>query len=762
MASRICSHSGDLFRQVFPYRTRTKWAFFSLILFLGCCIFFLGCGHSDSLPEVKEVSERPVSTTDSPLLLAQADQDTPKAQAGKAENAPMLEHPFPNASPAPNFGSEVTWLNTAGPLELRDLKGKFVILDFWTYCCINCMHILPELKKLEHAYPESVVVIGVHSAKFEQEKDTESIRNAILRYDIEHPVINDAEMKVWRSFGCNSWPSLRVIDPEGNLVAGHSGEIEFEVLNNFLKRAIPYYRQAGKLNEKPLHFDVEKMRRRETSPLYYPGKVLADAKNDRLFIADSNHDRLVISSLDGQLQAIIGTGQPGLTDGNFETAQFHDPQGMALLGETLYVADTANHAIRKIDLKKQEVKTISGTGEQRRGPWPGVTQSLFGSTAKDGFYAEPKGMELNSPWDLLIHGDYMYIAMAGPHQIWRMDLEETEMGVYAGNGREDITDGPLVPERPYTTGYSSFAQPSGFATDGKWLYIADSEGSSIRAVPFDPEGEADTILGTDQLPGGRLFAFGDIDGKYPDARLQHPLGVAYHDGAIYIADTYNNKIKALDVKTQTVKTLFGSKESGDSDEPPRFFEPAGLDYAEGKLYIADTNNHLIRVIDLETKKVSTLAVEGLKPPKLPAKTPATVAAVESENAEQAQSVAVSVNNEKPELLIDLKLNLPKGFKINDLAPMQVRMEEAGTAGLVDTKRFQPVQRIQIPLDQITVSVPFEKKTGKTEIELTWDYFYCSKGKEGICKVGSATWTIPVELTDGSAEGSLQLTQQVQE
>jgi sugar lactone lactonase YvrE len=202
--------------------------------------------------------------------------------------------------------------------------------------------------------------------------------------------------------------------------------------------------------------------------------------------------------------------------------------------------------------------------------------------------------------------------MAGPHQIWKMPLDESEIGPYAGNGREDISDGRLLPRIPYQRGSSSFAQPSGLAGDKNWLYVADSEGSAIRAVPFDPSKEVETIVGTQ----GSLFTFGDVDGGAGDARLQHALGIVYHEGVLYVADTYNNKIKVIDPKARTSRTLVGTGKPGKTDSPAAFDEPAGISYAAGKLYVADTNNHLIRTVDLKTRVVKTLTIDGLTSPAI--------------------------------------------------------------------------------------------------------------------------------------------------
>jgi sugar lactone lactonase YvrE len=510
-----------------------------------------------------------------------------------------LTPPFPQRLPARPFPQGLPWLNTAHPIDLRELRGKFVLLDFWTLGCINCMHIIPELHKLEKAWPNDLVVIGVHSAKFAREKKTDSIKEAVLRYRIEHPVVNDSDFAIWNSYGVQAWPSLVLIDPEGYAVWGHSGEITFEQVNALLSKAAPFYRAGGMLDGKPIRFDLESAKMAQT-PLRFPGKILADESGGRLLVADSGHNRIVVTRLDGSLLSIIGSGAIGRADGDYAAAEFNTPQGMALDGETLYVADTENHLIRKVDLSKKRVTTIAGTGQQSRDTPP------FGHTQK------PLATALSSPWDLCIHGHDLYIAMAGVHQLWIMKLDGSGIGVYAGNGREDIVDGPVRPVRPSQPGFASFAQPSGLASDGRWLYVADSEGSSIRAVPFDARKGVRTIVGTAHLPSARLFTFGDVDGRGDSVRLQHPLGITYYDGKLYVADTYNNKIKTIDPATGGTQTIVGSETAGRTDDPPAFDQPGGIAAAAGKLYVADTNNHLIRVIDLRrANRVSTLATTGL-------------------------------------------------------------------------------------------------------------------------------------------------------
>jgi sugar lactone lactonase YvrE/cytochrome oxidase Cu insertion factor (SCO1/SenC/PrrC family) len=498
--------------------------------------------------------------------------------------APALAQPDgPRRVKAPELEGGVGWLNTAGPIHLKDLRGKIVVLDFWTYCCINCIHTLPDLARLEKKYANELVVIGVHSAKFDTEKGNDNIKKAILRYEIRHPVVNDANMTIWRTYGVNSWPTLFLIDPEGYVVGRGSGEGLYEPLDKRIAELIEIHRKKKTLNERPLKFELA--REEGDSPLFFPGKVLADAAGQRLFIADSTHHRIVITDLDGKKIAIAGTGSPGKADGPFARATFNDPQGMTLDGETLYVADRKNHLIRRLDLKKQTVETVAGTGEQGHDRFEGGPAREVG---------------LNSPWDLLRIGKKIYVAMAGHHQIWVLDLGKGRIEPYAGDGRENIRDGTLSASR--------FAQPSGLATDGTWLYVADSEVSAVRAVPLKPDGKVRTLVGEG------LFDFGDVDGPGDKARLQHALGVAYHDGKLYVADTYNSKLKVIDLASREVKTYLG----GDAEgwlTTPTFSEPAGLSYADGKLYVADTNAHRIRVVDLKTRTLSTLKLQGVEAPK---------------------------------------------------------------------------------------------------------------------------------------------------
>ena len=438
------------------------------------------------------------------------------------------------------------------------------------------------MRKLEKKYATELAVIGVHSAKFPNEKDAGNLDSAVRRYQLGHPVINDAEFQVWQQYSCRAWPTLMFIDPKGNVIGKHEGEMTFDAFDGLIGQMVTEFDSEGVLDHKAL---TTTFQRADDTALSFPGKVLADGLGDRLFIADTNHNRIVVTSLNGAVKQVIGSGEENLTDGNFADCAFNHPQGVALEGETLYVADTENHAIREVDLAAGTVETIAGTGEQgHAGDGRGLGRT----------------MELTSPFDLLHHEGVIYIAMAGIHQLWSLELDSGMIGPFAGNGRESLKDGPL--------GSAELAQPCGITTDGVKLFFADSETSSVRSVDIGPNGTVRTIVGLD------LFIFGDADGSDHHVRLQHPIGITHYDGVLYITDTYNHKIKRVLPVTRSAFTVLGTGSPGHTDgaaEQAQFSEPSGISFANGKMYIADTNNHAIRVASIDSGEVSTLEIIGL-------------------------------------------------------------------------------------------------------------------------------------------------------
>ncbi|HKP36746.1 MAG TPA: thioredoxin-like domain-containing protein [Pyrinomonadaceae bacterium] len=622
---------------------------------------------------------------------------------------------------APELTGDRGWLNTDKPLSLAALKGKVVLLDFWTYGCINCIHIIPDLKKLEKKYPNELVVIGVHSAKFENEKDTENIRQIILRYEIEHPIVNDADFAIWKSYAVNAWPTRYLIDPAGYIIGRVSGEGYYDELDKAISESISEFRKRGELNEAPLKLVLERAKV-GALPLSFPGKILADAATDRLFMADSDHNRIVITKLDGTLVQVIGTGVHGADDGQFDRATFFRPQGLALDGHNLYVADTENHLIRQIDLKAKTVKTIAGTGEQSH---------EYGQTGP------ARTIALNSPWDLQLVGRTLYMAMAGPHQIWQLDLNQQAISTYAGSGREARIDGPRDE--------AGFAQPSGLATDGKTLFVSDAEANIIRGIDLAANGQVRTLV------GGDLFDFGDEDGTGNDVRLQHPLGLARWDNKLLVADTYNHKIKVLDPAARTVRSFAGTGKPGQTEGArPSFYEPGGLAVAGDKLYVADTNNHAIRVVDLKTKNTRTLVIKDLQPPAAKQNAAIEFAPNEEETKLPVQKLRTG------DASIVINVQLPAGYHLNPSAPHRYKISVEKNEQLLV---IDPQQTSRSAKDlRLPVRIPVRAAgSGSAEARASFTFVYCREDNTGVCRIKTLAWRVPVEIVnDATAAAEISL------
>ncbi len=628
-------------------------------------------------------------------------------------DVPPTQESFAGTVPAPEFPSGLDWLNVAQPLTLEELKGKVVILDFWTYGCINCMHVIPDLKLLEAEYPEELVVIGVHSAKFDNEGDTENIRQIIQRYDREHPIVNDKDFVVWQTWGANAWPTLVIIDPTGNIVGGHSGEGVYELFAPVVESLVLEFDAKGLLDRTPIDLQLE-TKNLPNTVLRFPGKVIADSESGRIFISDTGNNRIIVADIESsQIVDVIGSGNPGFLDGDFSDAEFRQPQGLAFdpNGEKLYIADTENHAIRLIDFVSREVTTLAGSGEQSRSYPPAA--------------GEIPDVELNSPWDLELAGELLYIAMAGSHQIFVLDLEEGYLQPLAGSGREGTLDrpGPLA----------ELAQPSGISlgSDDR-LYFADSEGSSIRWVSLGGGFPVITLAGS----GESLFDFGDVDGVGKEARLQHPLGVDVVGEIVYVADTYNHKIKTIDLTSQEVQTLAGAERGWQDGANPLFYEPGGLDAEGGRLYIADTNNHAIRMIDLTNNETQTLVLSGIEDFISSAPDPDFFGEIIELDPVEVASGPGS---------IEIQLEFPAGYKLNDEAPSSVEWNILGT-GTQLPQTITPLTGGRFPLN---IGVEFEQGEGV----LTGDFYlyYCEAEQQSLCFFQPVRITAPYSVSTTGAD-----------
>ncbi|XP_056659756.1 NHL repeat-containing protein 2 isoform X4 [Monodelphis domestica] len=578
----------------------------------------------------------------------------------------------------PEFPEGLEWLNTEGSISIyKDLCGKVVVLDFFTYCCINCIHLLPDLNALEHKYTDKdgLLIVGVHSAKFPNEKVLDNIKSAVLRYNITHPVVNDTDAILWQDLEVSCWPTLVILGPRGNILFSLVGEGHKEKLFLFTSVALKFYKEKGQIKDNKIGIKLYRDSL-PPSPLLFPGKVTVDNLSDRLVIADTGHHRILVVRKNGQIQHSIGGPNSGSKDGTFLESTFNSPQGVSIKNNIIYVADTENHLIRKIDLETEMVSTVAGIGIQ--------------GTDKEGG-AKGEEQPISSPWDVVFGtsedsgDDVLWIAMAGIHQIWALMLEDGKLlkksdlikGTclsFAGSGNEENRNN-AYPHK------ASFAQPSGLsvASEEPWncLFVADSESSTVRTVSLK-DGAVKHLVGGERDPMN-LFAFGDVDGAGINAKLQHPLGVTWDKkrNLLYVADSYNHKIKVVDPKTKNCTTIAGTGEASNiissTSTESTFNEPGGLCIGENGnlLYIADTNNHQIKVMDLETKIISVLSIinsetavvdgpflekqKTIKLPKLPKSSP---------------NVKLSPLTVSPgqSLQLILRLDLPAETKLTEGAP----------------------------------------------------------------------------------------------
>ncbi|MDN6604439.1 NHL domain-containing thioredoxin family protein [Brevibacterium sp.] len=517
------------------------------------------------------------------------------------------------------------WMNSGGKeLSLADLRGKVILLDFWTFCCINCLHVLDELRPLEEKYSKELVIIGVHSPKFEFERTVEAVDQAVERYQVEHLVLDDPDLVTWQAYTARAWPTLAVIDPEGYLVATLSGEGHGAGLGEIIEGLIEEHTVKGTLHSGDGPYVPPPAPETE---LFYPGK-LTELPSGNLLVADSGHHSLVEYDSSGQtIIRRIGTGERGADDGDFTQASFSEPGGIAVLpddvatkaGYHLVLADTVNHTLRGINLETEAVTTIAGTGAQHM---VGAIDNVVGAHGELGRYDGPGlDVKLSSPWDVLFVPSTaeVVVAMAGNHTIWSFNPETGSIRLLSGTMNEGLADGDA--ENAW------FAQTSGLdlSSDGD-VFIADSETSAIRRL--DPStGAVSTLIGEG------LFDFGFRDGPAAEARLQHPLGVrSLPDGSIAIADTYNGAIRRYDFTTNEVSTLArGLREPsdifvlepaapGETADPGEAADPSavGVDAAnvsEAELLIVESAAHALTRVKLpkDAQRVDEGALTSKRP-----------------------------------------------------------------------------------------------------------------------------------------------------
>jgi sugar lactone lactonase YvrE len=472
---------------------------------------------------------------------------------------------------APELPESLDWVNTRSPVRLAGQRGRVVLLNFWTYSSVNCLKSLEELAYLEKRFQDKLTVISIHCPKFTNEGVRENLVHAINRHYIRHPVANDPEYTVWQQYGIKAWPSIVFISPDGSIVGMLRGTGRSKQLESLIEQHLESL--AGTPAETADDIQVIPIEHPDTI-IKYPGRVLA--RGGKLYISDTGNNRVIEASYSGRVNTIYGTGTAALFDGMYQEAAFKEPQGLALKDNSLFVADTGNHAIRLINLLKRDVITLAGNGQAGK----------FVSAN----FNKPKEVTLNFPWDVTPYERVIHIAMAGSQQIWELNLSENTIKPFAGTGREAIDDGAV--------GTATFAQPSGM-TAGNYmeprLYILDSDSSSLRFMRY----RTNTIS---TLIGKGLFEFGNVDGKGDIARMQFPMDLSFDEKrqVLWIADTFNHKIRAYSLMQNTLSTIPVSIP---------LHEPGGLCLDENILWIANTNAHEIVKLDLETGDADVLQLE---------------------------------------------------------------------------------------------------------------------------------------------------------
>ncbi|GLC24986.1 thioredoxin-like domain-containing protein [Roseisolibacter agri] len=524
-----------------------------------------------------------------------------------------MTDPFavPRVVRAPDFPAGLGWLHAphaphadGRALALPDLRGRITLLDFWTYGCINCLHVLPQVRELERRFPRELAVVGVHSGKFIAERETPRLARACARLGVTHPVVNDRQFRAWRAWAVRAWPTLALVDTRGYVVGVQAGELTAAQLAPVIERLIAEADANGTLVRAEPHVAASTSAPLPDAALRFPGKVAVSAPDARgvrrLAIADTGRHRVLIGRLDDRgatltIEHAVGRGvatsatgdifgptPSGATraqlaaraDGPADRATFDGPQGLAFgtgaHADVLFVADAGNHAIRAVSRSTGAVRTLAGTGARLR-------------TA-----ADRAAGAMASPWDVAfaeVDGRAtLFVAMAGTHQLWIVDPATGAASAHAGGRGEDLMDGPLL--------QALLAQPMGLATDGRTVWFADAESSAIRVADAAPNGAVRTLVGTG------LFDFGDADGEGDAVRLQHPQAVAHApDGRLLIADGYNDALKWLDPASRRVTTWRRG-----------FHEPAGLAIGDGRALVADTGGHRIVSVGLLTGEDSEVAI----------------------------------------------------------------------------------------------------------------------------------------------------------
>lgn len=595
---------------------------------------------------------------------------------------------------------EENWLNVERPLQLSDLKNRVILLDFWSYSCVSCIQSLPEIKKLKEKFGSKLTVIGVHSRKFNNGRDLQSVKKAILKYDITYPVINDADLKIWNNFEIKAWPTYALIDVRGGLVETYVGDSHFSEMGKDISKLISKYKYQINRDQLPIlpekYSLVGNVLKFPTKLEYHKDFSFGRVKNlPVIFIANSGANNIVASSLSGNILVKIGSGDAGLADGSFELASFRSPQGLLYRNNKLYVADTGNHALRVIDFEKKEVSTLVGSGKKGM---------IFNSKEK----TDTAKFDLASPLDLEFFPDnqHIVIANAGTHQILSYHIKSEKISVLAGDGSEGFKDGKALE--------SSLSQTSDMSVLKNKLYFIDAGGSSLRVL--DKNGKVETLIGDGK--GGS----GHKNGSKKDALMQHPLALMADNTGIYIADSFNHKLRKYSLESGKIKDLAGQSQRGNgvgSKDKISFDEPEGMIAIRDRIYIADTNNN--RVVSIKRSGDMSEIIDVMPPLKLSKESFLEYLP----NLQRAPDIKV-----KASVPITLAVKLKEGWKINEAGPSFINLLEKVSedqVNLIANFDWRVVKMKEMKLPKLNV---------ENEYILQGVIYYCEDKKNALCRVKS--------------------------
>jgi len=464
------------------------------------------------------------------------------------------------------FPAGLEWVNTSQVPQTEQLRGRVTLLYFWTYDCTHCVNLLADLAWLENRHHDGLCVIGVHTPRYDAQRSGAAVLKAVNRHQLRHPVASDPGFALWQRLGVQAWPSVVLLDTQARPAAIFTGEGRRQELD----RRITDLLDDAIANDTRVYDSWPAVSRPEPRlPLSFPSRVIAT--DSHLYISDTAHHRVLETTLDGTVQRQFGAGNAGYWDGRLADCGLSSPQGLALLKDCLYIADTGNHAIRRVRLLGGDVDTVAGTGKAGR--------------ERPQLHPDPTSVSLCAPVDVIAHNEHLYFTVAGQHQVWDLDLTRRTLDVLAGSGRFGVDDG--------AGSYASFAQPAGIAALGSALIVADAGGGAIRAIRL-ADRQVTTVVGKGP------WEFGDAAGNRDTVRLQHPLSVAVDPrGLVFVADSYNSKLKAINLKSGETRSF---------NLPYRFHEPEGVSASHGALWVANTNAHEIVRVDLSNGSCQRIAI----------------------------------------------------------------------------------------------------------------------------------------------------------